>query len=85
MEVQAHFAIHNPSQTFHQARRFIFRFASFDDLFELCSWRDGKGALVDGLISRIKFRDDEVTGRSEGEHPRIIGIVIGAETWKSWK
>ena len=40
---------------------------------------DRKRALVDGLVSRIQLRNDEMAGGAEGQHPSIVGIVIGAE------
>lgn len=66
MEVELDFSIAHPAYPFDQTSRFVVLLALLDDILELCPWLDAKRRLIDGLISRIEFRNDEVARSTKG-------------------
>ena len=83
VKVQVNLSLNDAAKALHQTCRFVLRFTSVDDRLEWRSRCNSKRTLVDRLVSGIQFRDDEVAGGAKGEHARVVGIVIGAETWES--
>ena len=85
MEMQFYFSIDDSTHTLHQASWFVLILPLKDDLFQRCPRLHGKGRLVNDLIAGIEFRDDEVAGRSEGEHTHLHRVMIRANSGKAGK
>ncbi len=66
MDVQIDFSIDDAAHAFDQIFRFVLTLAFGNDLFNRCAGRDGKSALVDRLIARIEFGDDEMARGTKG-------------------
>lgn len=79
MEVQFDFAIDDATQALDQARRLVVGFPLPLDCFEWRAGFDGERALMDDLIAGIKFRNDEMDGRSERQHVTAVSVLIRAK------
>ena len=78
MEVKLYLSVANASDAFDQASWFVLLLALADDVLEFRARRNAEGRLVDGLISSIEFRDDEMAGRPEREHPGCVSVMVRA-------
>ena len=76
MEVQFHLLINDPAQAFDQDGRLVLRLASALDFRQWGSREDGKRCLMDDLVSRVQFGNDEVHGGSVGQHAMFVRIFV---------
>ena len=79
------FAIDDPSNALNEACGFIFACSAGDDGFQVGSRIDAEGALIDCLVARVKFGNDEMASRPVGQHSGPEGVMVGAETWEAGK
>lgn len=82
MKMELDFLINDPPDPFHEATRFVIGFALPFDGFQRRPGKNCERALVDDLISCIKFRHDEVNRGSVCQHSMLIGIFVRAKTRK---
>ena len=82
MKVEFDFPIDYSAQTFNQTRWLVVGFADAFNFFQWCAGKDGEGTLVNDLVSRIEFGNDEMHSGSIREHAMSEGIFIRAKPRK---
>jgi hypothetical protein len=65
VEVQLDLAIAYAAYSFNEAIRLVMLLANPNHFLELHAWLSAEGRLMDGLISRIQFGNDEVACRTK--------------------
>ena len=85
MEVQLDLAIAYAANSFDEALRLIVLLANPNHFLEFHPRLSAERRLMDGLISRIQFRNDKVACRTKREHPGCVGIVIGPQSSETRK
>ena len=78
MEVELHFSVAHATNPFDQTGWLVLLLSLTDDLLEFRARGDTEGRLVDGLVTSIEFRDDEMACRPEREHSGRISVMVGA-------
>jgi hypothetical protein len=63
MEVQLDLPSAHSANTLDETTRFVLGLSARDDFFEFGPRRNGKGRLLDRLVSGIQFGNNEVTRR----------------------
>ncbi len=80
MEMQFDFVIENSSEALDETAWFVFGFTLLFDFFQWCAGENVERALVDCLVARIEFRDNEMHGRAVCQHVMTEGVFVRAKT-----
>lgn len=81
--MQVDLPVHDPPQSLYQTRWLVFRFACRNHGLQGGTRGHGKGALVDGLVARIQFWNDEVASCAKRQHASVVRIMVGPEPRES--
>ncbi len=78
MEVELHFSVAHATNPFDQTGWLVLLLSLADDILEFRARGYTEGRLVDGLVTSIEFRDDEMASRPEREHSGRISVMVRA-------
>ena len=79
MEVKVDLAINDSAYTFDQACGLVLGLSRVNYLLKRRPRSDGERALIDRLVARVEFGDDEVACGAERQHPCVVGVVVRTE------